>query len=230
MTMRNGVVLAVLGLAGLGGCSPATVGKPMVGVENFATVEGGPNPIYRGGQPTREGFERLAQPDLKVATIIDLRDDPVDGVEETVKSLGMKYLRIGTNAGTVDKEKIREFLKAVATAAATGPVFIHCRQGRDRTGLEVAMYRILVQGWTRERAIAELREHGYNRFWFPGIERYVQTFDAGDFKDVVKGGGTAAAAVAAGAVPGVTVPPAGGVAAASAASAAAAKATSRPTR
>jgi protein tyrosine/serine phosphatase len=205
MTMRNSVILAVLALAGLAGCSPSTVGKPMVGVDNFATIEGGPHPIYRGGQPTREGYERLASPDYKVATVIDLRDDYVDWAEKVVTGLGMKYKRIGTSAWTVDKAKVREFLTTVADAAAAGPVFIHCRQGRDRTGLEIAMYRVLVQGWSREKAIAELREHGYNKFWFPGIEQYVRTFDQNDFRDVVKSGG-AAAAVAASAVTGVPVP------------------------
>lgn len=224
MTMRNGMVLAFLALAGLGGCSPSTVGKPMVGVENFAVIEGGPHPIYRGGQPTREGYERLASADYKVATVIDLRDDYVDWAEQTVTSLGMKYKRIATSAWTVDKAKVHEVLTAVAEAASVGPVFIHCRQGRDRTGLEVAMYRILVQGWTRERAIAELREHGYNHFWFPGIEQYVATFDPNDFQDVVKSGG-AAAAIAAGTATGVPVPPAAAEAAGQAVSKAAAAAT-----
>jgi protein tyrosine/serine phosphatase len=207
MTMRNGVVMVILSLAGLGGCSPASVGKPMAGVDNFAKIDAGANPIYRGGQPTREGYERLAGGEYKVATVIDLRDDYEPWAEQAVTAAGMKYKRIGMSAWSMDTPKIREALRTVAQAVAAGPVYIHCRLGRDRTGLEVAMYRILVQGWTRDRAIAELREHGYNRFWFPGIERYVQTFDAADFKDVIKGGSTAAA-IAAGAVTGVPVPPA----------------------
>jgi protein tyrosine/serine phosphatase len=183
MTLRRSLFLALLALVGLGGCSPATTGRPMVGVDNFAPVTGAP--IYRGGQPTREGYAQLAGGDLKIATIIDLRDDAVDWAEKAVTALGMKYKRIGTNAATVDNEKIRQFLKTVGEAAAAGPVFIHCRQGRDRTGLEVAMYRIMVQGWTREAAIKELRDLGYNRFWFPGIERFLQTFDASEFRDAL---------------------------------------------
>jgi protein tyrosine/serine phosphatase len=109
----------------------------------------------------------------------------------------MKYKRIGTNAATVDKEKIRQFLRTLGEAAAVGPVYVHCRQGRDRTGLEIAMYRILVQGWTRQAAISELREHGYNWFWFPGIERYLQTFDVNDFRDLLPARGNSAAAASA---------------------------------
>jgi protein tyrosine/serine phosphatase len=189
MNMRSGMVSAILMVCALGGCSPATTGRPMQGVDNFAPVTGAAAPIYRGAQPSLEGYERLAGGDLKVATVIDLRDDAESWSEKAVTSLGMKYKRIATNAGTVDKEKIRQFLRTVAECAAAGPVFVHCRRGRDRTGLEIAMYRVVVQGWTREAAIKELREHGYNRFWFPGIERFIQTFDAGDFRDAVSKGG-----------------------------------------
>ena len=228
MTMRTGTMLTLLALAGLGGCSPSTVGKPMIGIDNFAKIEGGPHPIYRGGQPTREGYARLASADYKVATVIDLRDDYEPWAEDAVTTAGMKYKRIGMSAWSTDTAKIREALRTVAEADAVGPVFIHCRQGRDRTGLEVAMYRILVQGWTRDRAIAELREHGYNKFWFPGIERYVATFDQNDFKDVVKGGSTAAV-VAAGTATGVPVPAAAAKAVGSAMSKAASAAT-RPVK
>ena len=183
MSMRNGVVvLAFLAVAGLGGCAPASVGRPIPGVVNFASVKESPAVIYRGGQPTPEGYAKLRE--MKVATVIDLRDDATSWSEEAVTGLGMKYTRIGTNAGRVDKKKIKEFLTTVAGAAAVGPVYVHCRQGRDRTGLEIGMYRILVQGWTREAAIAELHQHGYNKFWFPGIEHFLKTFDAKDFADV----------------------------------------------
>ena len=196
MTLRTSVFLTFLALIGIGGCSPATTGRNMAGVDNFAPVAG--TPIYRGGQPTREGYAQLAGGDLKVATIIDLRDDAVGWAEKAVTALGMKYKRIGTNAAAVDKAKIRQFLRTVAEAAAVGPVYIHCRQGRDRTGLEIAMYRILAQGWTREAAIKELREHGYNRFWFPGIERFLQTFDPREFRDALPAAAAAAAAAQAG--------------------------------
>jgi len=184
-------ILVTFGVAGLGGCAPATVGRPVQGVENFARVDGAPHTIYRGAQPTPEGFARLASSDYKVSTVIDLRDDAKDWEAGAVAANGMTYKRIATNAGKVEAPKIREFIETVTSAP--GPVFVHCKEGRDRTGLEVAMYRILVQGWTREAAVAELRAHGYNRFWFPGIGRFLWAFDASEFKEAVTAGASAGA-------------------------------------
>jgi uncharacterized protein (TIGR01244 family) len=180
------IVLVNLGISGLGGCAPASVGRSVQGVENFARVDGAPQTIYRGAQPTPEGIARLASSDYKVSTVIDLRDDAKDWEAGAVAANGMTYKRIPSSAGHVEPAKIREFLGTVASAP--GPVFVHCKEGRDRTGLTIAMYRILVQGWTREAAVEELRAHGYNRFWFPGIERYIQTFDVSEFGDVGKKG------------------------------------------
>jgi protein tyrosine/serine phosphatase len=182
MRIWNVIVLVSLGVAGLGGCAPASVGRSTQGVENFARVDGAPQTIYRGAQPTPEGVARLASNEYKVSTVIDLRDDAKDWEAGAVAANGMTYKRIPSNAGKVEPAKIREFLSTVTSAP--GPVFVHCKEGRDRTGLEVAMYRILVQGWTREAAVEELRAHGYNRFWFPGIERYVMSFDPAEFRDV----------------------------------------------
>ena len=42
----------------------------------------------------------------------------------------------------------------------SGPVYVHCRRGCDRTGAVIACYRILVENWDAERAIAEARSFG----------------------------------------------------------------------
>jgi protein tyrosine/serine phosphatase len=41
------------------------------------------------------------------------------------------------------------------------PAFIHCQHGADRTGTMVAVYRVRVQGWTKEDAIKEMMEEKY---------------------------------------------------------------------
>ena len=48
-----------------------------------------------------------------------------------------------------------------------GPFLVHCQHGADRTGLVVAMYRIVFQGWTKEDAIAEMVDggFGYHSIW-----------------------------------------------------------------
>jgi len=149
------------------GCS--TVGSRIAGVGNFATVEPG---IYRGAQPTAAGVDELARRGVK--TVIDLRDDAIPQEKSLVQHAGMTYVNIPTNAANVTPHKIDQFLAQITTAPR--PVFVHCRAGRDRTGLEIAMYRIVVEKWPKDKAIRELYAHGYNWALYPAIERYVRYF------------------------------------------------------
>ncbi len=161
-----------------GGCG-ATVGRNVGGVPNLATVDPAPEAIYRGGQPSKAGFATLKK--MGVKTVIDLRDDAVPWEESVVTRQGMTYVNIPSNAARTGPTTISAFLTAVS--AAERPIYIHCKRGRDRTGLEVACYRLVHQqdAWTRQKAIDDLRRHGHQRVFFPGIERYLRTFDPNDF-------------------------------------------------
>jgi tyrosine-protein phosphatase SIW14 len=161
-----------------GGCG-ATVGRNVGGVPNFATVDPAPEAIYRGGQPSKEGFKTLKE--MGVKTVIDLRDDAVRWEKDVVTKHGMTYVNIPSNAARTSPTTIAAFLTAVSVAER--PIYVHCRRGRDRTGLEIACYRLVNQQdqWTREKAIDDLRRHGHQRVFFPGIERYLRTFNPEDF-------------------------------------------------
>lgn len=68
-------------------------------------------------------------------------------------------------------------LKVLATAER--PILVHCWHGADRTGAVVALYRMVVQGWSRERAIGEMLrpEFGHHAGTFPNVRRYLETVD-----------------------------------------------------
>ena len=166
------VCLCLLGAAGTG-CQ--TVGRPITGVANFALVEDG---LYRGGQPSYEGIQQLKT--RGVRTVIDLRDDRNPAERMWVEEAGMAYVNVPTNASRVEPAKIERFLREVDVAQR--PIFVHCYHGRDRTGLEIAVYRMAVQDWPREAALKELYAHGYHWAAFPGIARYVRTFDPHAFR------------------------------------------------
>lgn len=157
-----------------GGC--ATVGKPITGVANFAAVGDG---LYRGGQPSYAGIQQLKSNGVR--TVIDLRDDRNPAERKWVEDAGMAYVNIPTNANRVEPAKIATFLKEVDEAQR--PIFVHCYHGRDRTGLEIAVYRMVEQDWPREAALKELYAHGYHWAMFPGIARYVRTFNPEQFKE-----------------------------------------------
>jgi protein tyrosine/serine phosphatase len=169
--MRKFAAVILLLLAG--GC--ATVGRSAPGLHNLATVDPAPRAIYRGGQPTERGIETLTK--LGVKTVIDLRNDPADWEASAVADAGMTYVNIRASAFQADPKVVEVFLRTVATSQR--PIYVHCKQGRDRTGLGIAAYRLVCQpdAWTRDAALHELRAHGYQWFIFPKIERYIRSFD-----------------------------------------------------
>ncbi len=142
------------------------------GVSNFGQVT--PN-LYRGAQPTREGFANLAHAGVNV--VVDLRGSR-ESERQIVTSLGMKYVPLPWRCFSPHDEQIARFL----TLLRDNPdkkVFVHCRLGDDRTGMDIAAFRMAEQGWTPEEARQEMAFYGAN--WFhrmicPGLASYEEKF------------------------------------------------------
>jgi protein tyrosine phosphatase len=62
------------------------------------------------------------------------------------------------------------------------PVLVHCQHGADRTGTMCALYRIAVQGWSKEEALREMQAGG---FGFHGVwQDLVRFVDKLDIKRI----------------------------------------------
>ena len=81
---------------------------------------------------------------------------------------------------TADKPSlahVEAFLKVVADTNNL-PALVHCRRGADRTGMMVAAYRVVMQGWTKEKAITEMRDGGFHfNKGYQDIVEVVQSLD-----------------------------------------------------
>jgi protein tyrosine/serine phosphatase len=112
--------------------------------------------------PRPEGYATLAK--MGVRSVINLRSRNEE--KEQVEAHGMRSFGVPMSTfGDVNPEMVR---KAVALMADPGnqPVFVHCRQGRDRTGVVVAVYRMEIDGWSREEAEEEMQAYGFHDVWF----------------------------------------------------------------
>ena len=123
--------------------------------------------LYRGGQPLPGGVEKLAA--LGVNTIINLRrrDAHTRAEEAAALALGMRYFNLEMPAwGRPTRAKVGRVL-GIIEAPESGRVFVHCRDGVDRTGTIVACYRIAQEGWAADEAVAEARRMGMRgiQFW-----------------------------------------------------------------
>jgi protein tyrosine phosphatase (PTP) superfamily phosphohydrolase (DUF442 family) len=138
------------------------------GLENFAKVS---DTLYRGAQPKREGFIQLRA--MGVKTIVDLRDHHSD--LKNLRGLGFRYAHIPCESIRPEEGNVLAFLKVV-TDPNNQPVFVHCKHGSDRTGMMVACYRMVVQGWYREHSMAELPNFGFHNIWLD-IKIFLQNMD-----------------------------------------------------
>ncbi len=133
---------------------------------NLSSVSGVPNfhqinqQVYRGAQPTAQGFQGLAQ--LGVKTVIDLREGGSRSVEEQkeVEAAGMRYISIPFNGMSAPSPANVAKVLALFEDVSSGPVFVHCRRGADRTGTVVACYRIAHDGWDNRKALQEAKSDG----------------------------------------------------------------------
>jgi protein tyrosine/serine phosphatase len=112
--------------------------------------------LYRGAQPTAAGMRQLKA--MRVKTVVNLRSFNSD--REELGDTGLAYERIYMKAWHPEREDIIRFL-GIVTDKSRAPFFVHCQHGADRTGLMCAIYRVAIEGRTKEEAIKEMTEGGF---------------------------------------------------------------------
>ncbi|HEY3129065.1 MAG TPA: tyrosine-protein phosphatase [Acidobacteriota bacterium] len=150
----------------------ALASRANISVKNFGKVN---ENLYRGGQPSRDGFRELKN--LGVRTVVDLRTGDRSEEAQEVGSLGMNYVNIPMDDSdrTYDPQ-VSKFL-ALVQDPNNGPVFVHCAGGRHRTGTVVAAYRMSVDGWDIGRSYQEMKDYDfYTAGGHGGYKTYVYDY------------------------------------------------------
>jgi tyrosine-protein phosphatase SIW14 len=164
--------LAVVSLIAGAQVSWCQTEKELRGLPNFGRVT---DNLYRGGQPTSEGFNALRA--MGVGMIVNLRDDRAEMANEKseVESVGMKYVGIPWSANhEPSSAQIVEFLDLIRSTPNT-KIFVHCRRGADRTGVIIAAYRIAVEHKSAAEAVSEMHRYHYDWLFRPQLKRYVES-------------------------------------------------------
>lgn len=159
---------------------PASWAQPikLVGVPNLHKVS---DTLYRSAQPTAAGFKELEKMGIK--TIIDLTGTHRD--PDLMRGTSLKYYEIPSKASEVREGDLLHFLQIV-TNPAEAPYLVHCHHGADRTGLFVAVYRIVIQGWSKEEAILEMQKGGFGfHNTYTNIVKYLQSFNPEKFRQAL---------------------------------------------
>jgi protein tyrosine phosphatase (PTP) superfamily phosphohydrolase (DUF442 family) len=151
---------------------PATWAQPVEqpGVPNLHKVS---ESLYRSAQPTEIGMKNLKS--LGIETIVNLRSFHSD--RDEIGQTDLDYEHITMKAWHPEEKEAVRFLQIVSDPKRT-PVLVHCQRGADRTGVMCAVYRIAVEGWTKDEAIREMIDGGYgfSPVW-ANLRRWIEQLD-----------------------------------------------------
>ena len=117
-------------------------------------------------------------PDLRalgVHALLNLRHFHTDSA--AFADAGLTLVAEPMSAGNVTADQLVAALRKFRDAPK--PVVVHCWHGSDRTGVFVAAYRIVFQGWTRAAAIDEFQHggYGYHERTFPNLVSLLESLD-----------------------------------------------------
>lgn len=138
--------------------------------------------FYRSAQPSATDMSELKKMGIK--TIINLRRHHTD--KDELSGIEIESIHIPINTWHMKDKYVIEFLK-IATNSTKQPILLHCKHGSDRTGTMCAMYRIVVQNWSKDDAIKEMKEggFGYHKMW-KNLIKYIKNVDIDKIKKSIK--------------------------------------------
>lgn len=144
-------------------------GLPKVTIENFGKVSDG---IYRGAAPKPDQVEELKN--MGVKTIIDLRvpDSDFHREENAAKQAGINYYNEPLFYSRPSEYKMSEIMQ-ILNDPAMQPVYVHCREGEDRTGTVIGTERRLVDNWNWKDTYSEMLHYGFHPF-YKGLANFVE--------------------------------------------------------
>jgi protein tyrosine/serine phosphatase len=148
--------------------------------------------LYRSALPDGGALPLLKN--LKIITVINFlpEDDRSWLVDPAIEQVRLPY-----RTNHVDDSDVLKALRAIQAAEANGPVLMHCKHGSDRTGLMAAMYRVVVQGWSKEDALSEMTQGGFgdSTHFKDGI-RYMMQADVDKLRTALANGDCSTSAFA----------------------------------
>ena len=113
--------------------------------------------LFRSQQPKPSDIAALQR--LHINTVINLRHRQTDNDLST--SLPLTLINVPMQTWALSTDEVAQALIEIKNNSQQGSVLVHCQHGADRTGLVIAMYRIIEQHWSIEAARDEMKHGGF---------------------------------------------------------------------
>jgi protein tyrosine phosphatase (PTP) superfamily phosphohydrolase (DUF442 family) len=152
------------------------------GIKNFCIVT--KESLWRGGKPNELGAAWLINNGIKSVVNLELLYDDLPSITSAkvafAETSEVAYFKvrnwepIAAVSPKLQDQHVARFLAIMA--ASPKPVYVHCRSGQNRTGVNVAAYRMLVEGMDTEVAVAEMK--AFKGHWSKVDAKYLRGIDS----------------------------------------------------
>lgn len=119
--------------------------------------------IYAGGEPSFNDLKELKE--KGITSILSLDQQVATRIQPYVKNLQFKnhfIYNIDPSSTVINSELKRLTRELKSKLSSNQPIYVHCLQGKDRTGLALAMYSLFKNpSLTAEQALADPKSWGY---------------------------------------------------------------------
>ncbi len=158
---------AVLGVVLAVGARAAEDSERVEGdLPNFHEISPG---LYRSGQPSAAGIAQLAK--MGVKTILKIRGNRKTDLEAGPLGIELVHLPMGRVLAPSFEQADQAL--AVMADPSKRPLLVHCAAGKDRTGVVVAAYRVVMEGMDVDQAAAESKSYGCCQLFYPNLRDYL---------------------------------------------------------
>jgi hypothetical protein len=144
--------LALIPLLLLAACQTV----PVEDIPRFAIVPGATHDgLWRGGQPSVIAWRQAVNAGIRHSVKLNLEAENAPA--------SIEVLAFPMNLGMQLGEGPSQAMLIQIVNAIRPDTLVHCEHGQDRTGLVIACYRVLVDGWTCADAEQEMIAHDFHK-------------------------------------------------------------------
>lgn len=118
-----------------------------------------PGKLYRGSAPSPKDVMELKEK-LGIRKIVSLDKETGDRIDRACKLLGIEHVKLYIEDDRLSlMEALEQNLKELFIEG--GPTFVHCHEGKDRTGLLIALFKCKYMGMDPHKALLEAKSLGF---------------------------------------------------------------------
>ena len=159
---RSFLVLGVLGSASAWAEGALTLqNAPNKTAAEFKIQEVSPE-IYRSSRPGEQDYAKLQAMGIKFILNLESDKDIVWKEIEQASKYNIQVMWAPMSGWKKPKDSdVNRALDALANPSLR-PIVVHCKLGKDRTGMVVGLYRVEHEHWSPEEAYQEMKDQGFH--------------------------------------------------------------------